>query len=31
VARIATLSEWPVILIDLQTEQGITGRSYLEP
>ncbi len=31
VARIATLSEWPVILIDLHTEQGITGRSYLEP
>ena len=31
VARIAILSEWPVILIDLQTEQGITGRSYLEP
>jgi mandelate racemase len=31
VARIVTLSEWPVILIDLQTEQGITGRSYLEP
>src|SRR5450759_3949342 len=31
VARIATLSEWPVILIGLQTEQGITGRSYLEP
>jgi mandelate racemase len=31
VARIATLTEWPVILIDLQTEQGITGRSYLEP
>src|SRR4051812_22085903 len=31
VARIATLFEWPVILIDLQTEQGITGRSYLEP
>ncbi len=31
VARIATLSEWPVIVIDLQTEQGITGRSYLEP
>jgi mandelate racemase len=31
VARIATLSEWPVILVDLQTEQGITGRSYLEP
>ena len=31
VARIATLFEWPVILIDLLTEEGITGRSYLEP
>ena len=31
VARIATLTEWPVILIDLLTEEGITGRSYLEP
>ena len=31
VARIATITEWPVILIDLLTEQGIVGRSYLEP
>lgn len=31
VARIATLSEWPVILIDLHTEEGVTGRGYLEP
>jgi mandelate racemase len=31
VARIATLEEWPMILIDLETEEGITGRSYLEP
>jgi mandelate racemase len=31
VARIATITEWPLILIDLQTEQGVTGRSYLEP
>jgi mandelate racemase len=23
--------EWPLILIDLQTEEGVTGRSYLEP
>jgi len=30
VARIATLSEWPLILIDLYTEEGVTGRSYLE-
>ena len=31
VARIATISEWPLVLIDLVTEQGIVGRSYLEP
>ena len=31
IARIATITEWPLILIDLQTEEGIIGRSYLEP
>ena len=31
VARIATISEWPLILIDLFTEEDIVGRSYLEP
>jgi len=31
VARIATISEWPLILIDLETEEGIVGKSYLEP
>ena len=31
VARIATITEWPIILIDLKTEEGIVGRSYLEP
>jgi len=31
VARIATLTDWPVLLIDLETEEGIVGRSYLEP
>jgi mandelate racemase len=31
VARIATITEWPVILIDLYTQEGIVGRSYLEP
>ncbi|MDA1095027.1 MAG: hypothetical protein O3A25_17415 [Acidobacteria bacterium] len=31
VARIATIAEWPLILIDLATEEGIVGRSYLEP
>lgn len=31
VARIATITEWPMILVDLLTEEGIVGRSYLEP
>src|SRR5688572_5960370 len=31
VARIATMTDWPLILIDLYTEEGIVGRSYLEP
>jgi mandelate racemase len=31
VARIATITDWPLILIDLVTEEGILGRSYLEP
>jgi mandelate racemase len=31
VARIATLTDWPLVLVDLETDQGIVGRSYLEP
>jgi mandelate racemase len=31
VARIATLADWPLILIDLYTEEGVIGRSYFEP
>ena len=31
VARIATITDWPLILIDLYTEEGIVGQSYLEP
>jgi mandelate racemase len=31
VARIATITHWPLILIDLYTQEGIIGRSYLEP
>jgi mandelate racemase len=31
VARIGTIIDWPLILIDLYTEEGIVGRSYLEP
>src|ERR1700745_932249 len=30
-ARIATLTDWPLILIDLYTEEGVIGRSYLDP
>ncbi|MGI9333813.1 MAG: enolase C-terminal domain-like protein, partial [Gammaproteobacteria bacterium] len=30
-ARIATIEQWPLVLIDLHTEQGVTGRAYLEP
>ncbi len=31
VARIATITDWPLILIDLYTREGVVGRSYLEP
>lgn len=31
VAKIATIGAWPLILIDLDTEEGVTGRAYLEP
>ncbi len=31
VARIATITAWPVILIDLTTKEGVVGRAYLEP
>jgi mandelate racemase len=31
VAKIATITHWPMILIDLTTEEGVVGRSYLEP
>jgi mandelate racemase len=31
VARIATITDWPVIVIDLDTEEGVVGCSYLEP
>ena len=30
-ARIATIEHWPLILIDLHTDQGVSGRAYLEP
>jgi len=28
IARIATITDWPLILIDLYTEEGVVGRSY---
>jgi mandelate racemase len=31
VARIATITEWPLVLIDLTTREGVVGSSYLEP
>ncbi|MEA2983841.1 MAG: mandelate racemase [Alphaproteobacteria bacterium] len=31
VARIATITDWPLILIDIYTNEGVVGRSYLEP
>ena len=31
VSKVGTYHEWPFILIDLHTKEGIVGRSYLEP
>jgi mandelate racemase len=31
VSKVGFFDHWPMILIDLHTDQGITGRSYLEP
>lgn len=31
VSRVGLFDQWPMILIDLYTEEGIVGRSYLEP
>ena len=31
VNRLTTVEGWPLILIDLLTAEGVTGRSYLEP
>lgn len=31
VSKVGAFSDWPLILIDLHTEEGIVGRSYLEP
>ncbi len=31
VAKVGTFPDWPFILIDVKTKEGIVGRSYLEP
>ncbi|MGI9437064.1 MAG: enolase C-terminal domain-like protein, partial [Geminicoccaceae bacterium] len=31
VSLIGLFEQWPIILIDLHTKEGIVGRSYLEP
>ena len=31
VSKVGFFDQWPLILIDLHTNQGITGHSYLEP
>jgi mandelate racemase len=31
VSKVGSFNAWPMILIDLHTEEGIVGRSYLEP
>jgi mandelate racemase len=31
VAKVGTYPEWPFILIDVKTKEGVVGRSYLEP
>jgi mandelate racemase len=31
VSRVGLFHEWPLILIDLETAEGVIGRSYLEP
>jgi len=31
VSRVGVFQEWPIILIDLETNEGVVGRSYLEP
>ena len=31
VSKVGHFDQWPIILIDLHTEEGIVGRSYIEP
>jgi mandelate racemase len=29
--RVGTFAQWPLVLVDLHTEEGVTGRGYLTP
>ena len=31
VSKVGLFTEWPLILIDLYTNEGVVGHSYLEP
>jgi mandelate racemase len=31
VARVGSFAEWPFLLVDLATEEGVTGHAYLQP
>ena len=31
VSRVGLFKDWPLILIDLETNEGVVGRAYLEP
>ena len=31
VSKVGRFDEWPLLLVDLHTREGVTGRSYLEP
>ena len=31
VSKVGLFDQWPMILIDIETEEGIVGRSYIEP
>src|SRR5215813_11107948 len=31
ISKVGHFDHWPLILIDLHTEEGIVGKSYLEP
>lgn len=31
ISKVGSYDQWPLVLIDLRTAEGVTGRSYLEP